>query len=530
MALNRESGMRRVRLGLVLGLVVTVAIVVAGFRVQQSLEGQRLFSQVASIVDRHFVDSLGASGIFERATRGLVAELNDPYAELIPPSNREAFERSTTGRYGGIGALLEVRTGNRVHIERTFPNTPARSAGVVDGDRIVAINGESVEGWDLARVSGTMRGTPGTPVSVTFERPGVERPVVLTLTRAIVHIPAVPFAMVLESGVGYIPLQTFNENAAEEVEEAVLHLRREGATGIVLDMRGNGGGILDQSLSVSSLFLPSDRVITRVKARGMPDEVDRTIGNAVDRSTPLVVLVDGASASATEIVAGALQDHDRALVVGTRTFGKGVVQQVFPLDGGWAFKLTTGAWYTPSGRSLHRPREMRADGSFAEVSDSAMAADSLTVYRSSGGRALRGGGGIFPDVVLAGDTVPTREREWLRLVAPSAGAIVSVLNEDAGRLRSEAGPGFVVRPEWVNGTLGRLAAAGVRYDSSFADAARAVVTRELDERISRMAFGDSGVMRRGYARDTQLMHALSLLRGRTSQDALFSAASASSRR
>jgi carboxyl-terminal processing protease len=261
--------------------------------------------------------------------------------------------------------------------------------------------------------------------------------------------------------------------------------------------------------------------------RGQPDEIDRTDGSVADRSTPMIVLTDGASASATEIVAGALQDHDRALVVGTRTFGKGVVQQVFRLDGEWAFKLTTGKWYTPSGRSIHRARVIGADGRLTEVADTL--AGEAAAYRSQSGRALRGGGGIFPDIIVEADTVPTGERDFLRAVAPEGGAVVSVLNEEAVRLRADVRPDFVVSPEWVSATLAKLSAAGVRYDPALNDAARTVIRRELDERVARLAFGDSGVARRTMHNDRQLTHAMALLRGKTTQEAVFAGATAISR-
>src|SRR3712207_3723075 len=387
--------------------LLLIPIAVGGFLLQEApvRHNARLFDQVFSIVTDRYVDSLPASAAYERAARGLVEQLDDPYSELLAPSAREEFARGTNGRYGGIGMLLEEIQGV-VAVGRVFPHTPAEEGGVREGDRIVAIGDSSTREWGLSRVANALRGDPGSLVTVTFLRPGVTEPIRSRFTRRIVRVPAVPFSMMVDSRVGYVPLQTFNENAAGEVREAVEQLRRQGARGLILDLRENGGGIVDQSLAGTSLFLREGQEIVRVRGRDTRDEVARSEDAPVEPNLPLVVLTDESSASASEIVAGALQDHDRALVVGQTTFGKGLVQSVFPLEGGYALKLTTAKWYTPSGRSIQKDRKFENGRFVAEAFDSTeteAAKKNRPTYRSDAGRVVYGGGGITPDIIVPDD-------------------------------------------------------------------------------------------------------------------------------
>src|SRR5690348_6276335 len=441
--------MSRMRTAAVTTLLL-VPIVAGGFLLQApaTRTSARLFDQVRTLVETRYVDSLKDGAILEKAARGMVRELNDPYSELLTPKESEGFNRSTNGRYGGTGMLLEQQTGADVSVQRVFPNTPASEAGVQEGDRIIAIDGVSTHGWEIDKVSEKLRGNPGSQVAVTYSRPGVPEPIKLRFTRAIVKIPAVAFTGMYDRNIGYIPLQTFNENAAEEVAVAVEKLEQQGAKGIVLDMRDNGGGIVDQALAVSGLFLQEGQEIVSVRARNTPAEVARARGPHMDTDIPLVVLVDGSSASATEIVAGALQDHDRALIVGTTSFGKGLVQSVFPLDGGYFLKMTTGKWYTPSGRSIHRERQLLPDGRFVETHPDSLETDSARKsrpqFRSDIGRVVYGGGGITPDVIVTDDTLSTLEQQFLRAIAPKGQIVQSVLDSYAFELKGTVARNFVV--------------------------------------------------------------------------------------
>src|SRR5579872_1603790 len=271
--------MSRMRTAAVTTLLL-VPIVAGGFLLQEptTRSSVRLFDQVRTLVETKYVDSLKDGQVFEKAARGMVRELNDPYSELLTPKESDTFNRSTNGRYGGTGMLLEQQPASDVSVQRVFPHTPADEAGVQEGDRIVAIDGVSTHNWEIDKVSEKLRGNPGSQVSVTYSRPGVSEPIKLRFTRAVVHVPAVAYNAMFDRSIGYIPLQTFNENEAEEDATAVEKLEQEGAKGIVLDMRDNGGGIVDQALAVSGLFLPEGQEIVSVRARNTPTEVARSRG------------------------------------------------------------------------------------------------------------------------------------------------------------------------------------------------------------------------------------------------------------
>jgi len=525
--------MSRNRTSLVASLLL-VPIVAGGFLLQEppARANARLFEQVLSLVSQKYVDTIQSGDLLARAANGLVKELQDPYTELFSPQESEEFSRGTNGRYGGTGMLLEEEEERVVTVQRVFPNTPADDAGVRDGDRIVAIGDTSTNGWGLSKVSGRLRGAPGSKVVVSFSRLGVSAPIRLTFTRREVHVPAVPFTTVI-NGVGYIPLQTFNENASEEVEVAAKKLVGQGVRGLVLDVRDNGGGIVEQALSISSLFLKDSQEIVSVRARGAPNEVSIAGGEHLADGIPLVVLTNGGTASAAEIVAGALQDHDRALVLGTTTYGKGQVQSLYALDGGYSLKLTTGQWYTPSGRSIHRERRITDDGRVLEgrlidgrivddATDSVETEQSRTKrpqFRSDAGRVVFGGGGIVPDFLVHEDTASTLEREFLRSVAAKGQQIRIVLQQYSLELRETVGRDFTVTPAWRTELRRRLRAAGVNIDARYDSIGTALLTDELDRRVTRRAFGDAEAKKRVLQEDRALVRAIELLvRSRTQQD------------
>jgi carboxyl-terminal processing protease len=512
--------------------LLLVPIVAGGFLLQEpaTRSSAHLFDQVRTLIETRYVDSLKDAQVFEKAARGMVRELNDPYSELLTPKESESFNRSTNGRYGGTGMLLEQQTGVGVLVQRVFPNTPAAEAGVQEGDRITAIDGASTQGWAIDKVSEKLRGTPGSQVAVTYARPGVTEPIKLRFTRVVVHVPAVAYTGLFDGQIGYIPLQTFNENAADEVAGAVEKLEQQGAKGIVLDMRDNGGGIVDQALAVSGLFLQEGQEIVSVRARNTPAEVARAHGQHISSNIPLVVLVDGSSASATEIVAGALQDHDRALIVGTTSFGKGLVQSIFPLDGGYFLKMTTGKWYTPSGRSIHRERQLLPDGRFVETHPDSLETDSARktrpAFRSDAGRVVYGGGGITPDVIATDDTLSTVEQQFLRSIAPKAQIVQTELDSYAFELKGTVKRDFMASPAWATELTHRLSTRGVTIDPRFEAAATHLLGRELEHRVARMAFGEAAAKEREVRTDRPLTQAMDLLEKVANQRDLFTVAHA----
>lgn len=507
--------------------LLLLPIVAGGFLLQgpPRRASARLFDEVMALVSQRYVDSLKSSELLARAAKGLVKELEDPYTELLSPRESEAFTRGTGGRYGGTGMQLDEEPGAVVTVQRVFPNTPADEAGVRDGDRIIAIADSSTDGWGMSRVSERLRGAPGSRVVVSFLRPGVSTPIRVTFTRREIHVPAVQFAAVYD-GVGYIPLQTFNENASEEVAAAAARLLKEGARGLVLDVRDNGGGIVEQALAITSLFLTDSQAIVSVRTRGQPDEVARASGSHLASGVPMVVLTNGGTASAAEIVAGALQDHDRALVLGGTTFGKGLVQSVYALEGGYSLKLTTGKWYTPSGRSIHRARRVSEDGRVLEgrlidgeiVEDDPDSVDTdasrakRPQFRSDAGRVVYGGGGIVPDFLVREDTTSTLEAELLVSIASKGQQVHNVLQQYSLELRGTVSRDFTVSTAWRQELLRRLRAAGVQIAPRFDSVAAALFGDELDRRVARRAFGDAEAKRRQLSADRALLRAIELLK------------------
>ena len=508
--------------------LIAVPLLAGGFVAQErsATDGARLLDQVLTIVSNRFVDSVDAANLYEKAARGLVHELNDPYSVLLSPKELSTFNAQTGGKYGGVG--MEIgQVDNLITVQRVFPHTPAEAAGVIEGDRIVQVDTANTRGWNTQQVSDVLKGTPGTRVNVKFLRTGVAQPIAVTFTRADVRIPAVPFAIMLDGKIGYVPLQQFNETATEELDAAIKRLTAEGAKGLIFDLRGNGGGYLDQSATVANLFLNKGQEVSSVRGRAGFQEVLNAADNPLAPAIPLIVLTDGRTASASEIVAGALQDHDRAVIVGTTSFGKGLVQTVYPLDGGYALKMTTAKWYTPSGRSIQKERKLLPDGSFVEVMPDSMETDSVRKsrpkFKSDAGRIVYGGGAITPDVIVQPDTLSSNEQKLLTALAPKAQVFRTTLINFAVEQKGKVQPGFAVSRAWRDEFYNRLVSQGVKVDRAQFDAGGTEIDRLLGSSIARIAFGDSTEKRRDVADDSQLRRAIDLIRNRQTQRDLFAA-------
>lgn len=483
---------------------------------QAPVDGARLFSQVLQRIEENAVDSLARAAIYERAARGLLKNLKDPYADLYSPEELASFQRNTLrNNYGGVGMQIESHEG-AIMVARVFPNTPGEQGGVLAGDRIVFVDSAAVTGLRLDEVSAKLLGTPGTEVNVSFLRPGITEPIKTKFKRAVIRVPAVPYALMLDGGVGYIPLQSFNESASADVERSLAGLKAKGAKAFVLDVRGNGGGSLDQALEISNLFFKPGHELASVRHRGRNPEIYRATRASVVDSMPVVVLVDGASASASEIVAGSLQDHDRALVVGTTSFGKGLVQTLFPLEGGWAMKITTGKWYTPSGRSIQAEHDRLGDERFVELTDDEPGADTSKrkrpEFKSDAGRTILGGGGVTPDVMVTPDTLSTAERDLFRAYSPQGSQWYVALYGTSLELKNKVKPDFEIDAEGRESFWKRLQAAKVNITRAQFEAGAALVNRGLEQMTARLAFGDSTVFRRATPYDRQLNTALDYLK------------------
>jgi carboxyl-terminal processing protease len=503
----------------------------------------RLFDDVVSHVADFYVDSVGESQLYRFAIDGMLDKLRDPYTGFLDGRDLARLTEQTSGNYGGIGIQIDKRDGAIV-VVAPLPETPAERAGVQTGDRIVAVNDSSTQTWSQEQAVTALRGPEGTQVRITIDRPGSSSPINLTLTRARIHTRAVRLATMLEGGVGYIELYGFSQATARELQQAVDSLRTAGMRALVLDLRTNPGGLLDEGVSVADLFLDQGQSI--VATRGRAPDANRMLSDRVPQrysGMPLVVLVNGASASASEIVAGALQDHDRALVLGTTTYGKGLVQSVYRLSSQpgneVVLKLTTARWFTPSGRSIQRTPQNRAAEAVADARDpeeelSAAArdtSDAHRMYRSDAGRVMRGGGGIVPDLVVRPDSGVMAAREALTRALDSnvvkyTDAIAAFALDTRAR-RTVTSPLFAVTPAMREDFLALLRQRNVRLDEATLRTAWPFIEQQLGAQTARFTFGRVGEVRRlSGGGDPVLAEALRLAQTARSQSELLSLAAA----
>ena len=341
-----------------------------------------------------YVDEVDPDHLMEGAARGMVEDL-DPYTEYIPEEGMQDFEILTTGKYGGIGSLIRQKE-DYVRIAQPYQHSPADKAGLKIGDKIIAIDGKEARGFTTEQVSSRLKGEPGSTVKVTVEHlDGTRQSVAIRRER--IAIPGVPYAGWVADGIGYIRHSDFTEGCYEEMRAAVERLRREGELkGLVLDYRSNGGGIMQEAVKILSMFVPKGTEVVSTKGRTKESrQAFRTESEPILPDLPLAVLVNGNSASAAEIVAGALQDLDRAVLVGQRSFGKGLVQSTRPLGYNAMLKLTTAKYYIPSGRCIQAVDYSHSQqGSVHTVPDSL-----ISEFTTRAGRKVYDGGGIMPDLL-----------------------------------------------------------------------------------------------------------------------------------
>lgn len=492
----------------------------------------RLFEDVLAHVADFYVDSIDERRLYQMAIDGMLDELHDPYSVFLKRDDFRALNEATTGNYGGLGIQIDVRDG-WITVVAPLPDTPAERAGIQSGDQIIALDGRSTEGWKNDQAVKQLRGEPGSAVELRVRRVGIDQSITFKLTRATIHIRSVQVSMMLDDKVGYILLTPVSETSAQELTDAVNGLTQKGMKSLVLDLRGNPGGLLDQGVAVSELFLDPGQEV--VETRGRAPNTSRTYRDAKPQPwphLPIVVLANGGTASAAEIITGALQDHDRAVVVGTPTFGKGLVQSLWQLTPETALKLTTARWFTPSGRTIQRKSKSEEDqfaqAEAAELGRDTAKVDSALVFHTDHGRVVLGGGGIRPDVFVTPDTFTTAERGFVKALGNKIPTYADVRTAYAlevklsGRVKS---PDFVVTPDMADEVIRRLRTRGVVVPDSVIPGARNAITQDLGFEIARYVFGRPAEVRRQREEDRQVQAALGLARrAKTPQDLLALAA------
>ncbi len=377
------------------------------FEVSKNLE---IFNNLFKQLDLYYVDTLDADKLVKTATGSMLNTL-DPYTEYYPDDERDDLKQMLTGKYAGIGSLIHYsKNEDRCIISEPFENMPAAEGGLKAGDVILSIAGKEFgpKGSQNTNeftesVSNALRGEPGTSFIVKIQRPGEDKPREIKLTRRAIKTPPISYYGMIAENTGYIYLSSFPEGAATDVRRAVIDLKEKGAKQLVLDLRNNGGGSMQEAIDLVNLFIGKGKTVVELKGKiKSANETYKTQREALDPDIPLAVLVNGNTASSSEITAGTLQDYDRAVVIGTRTYGKGLVQQTRPLPYDGVLKLTTSRYYIPSGRCIqaidysHRA----ANGAVNRIPDSL-----TNVFHTAAGRPVRDGGGIMPDSVVKVDSV-----------------------------------------------------------------------------------------------------------------------------
>lgn len=362
------------------------------FEISKSLE---IYNSILKELNINYVDEINPSKLNEAAINAMLQEL-DPYTVFVPESQIEELRLMTTGEYGGIGSLIQ-QGGDYVIISEPYEGFPAQKAGLIPGDKILEVNGVDVKGRPSSEVSELLKGAPGSKLRLLIGREGVQAPVEFELLREKIKIDNIPYATIFPGGIGYLRLSGFTQKAADEVREKILELKRkETLKGLIIDLRGNGGGLLNEAVDIAGLFVEKGELIVSTKGKA-PEQttVHRTRTPPLEPDIPLIILVNEGSASASEIVAGAMQDLDRGLVIGQRTFGKGLVQNVVPLVYNTQLKLTIAKYYIPSGRCIQEIDYAHKDENGGIVPDSAR-----STYKTRKGRLVYDYGGIMPDIQM----------------------------------------------------------------------------------------------------------------------------------
>ena len=355
-----------------------------------------IFNAILKELDLFYVDTIQPKKMIDKGIDAMLRNL-DPYTEYYSEDDADNLKMLTTGKYAGIGSVIRFhKDRNTTVIADPYEGLPAAKSGLEIGDFILSIDGTDIHGMGIDSVSNMLRGTAGTTLTLEIERPGEKKPRTVKLTRESIALPAISYYGIQNGNIGYIQLESFTENCARNMRRALIELKKQGAETFIIDLRGNGGGLLNEAVEIVNLFVPKGLTIVTTKGKiKQANATYKTSKEPLDTTSPLVVLVDGHSASAAEIVAGSLQDLDRAVIIGSRTYGKGLVQTTRQLPGGGYLKLTTSKYYIPSGRCIQALdySHMLEDGRSSRIADSL-----TTVFHTAAGREVRDGGGIRPDV------------------------------------------------------------------------------------------------------------------------------------
>lgn len=394
----------------------TIAAIAVTFLAAVTADGQsksfrlgkwtEIHNAIVRELNRSYVDSLPVDRIMRAGVDAMLEEL-DPYTVYIPEEENDDLQMMLSNTYGGIGAIIHKTKDSNVIINEPYADSPASKAGLVCGDEIITIDGVQAKGLEIKESTDRMKGKPGTTVVFKVKKARTGDTLDVPVVRERIHMPDVEYAAMVDDTTGYLLLGGFTENVGQEVRNKFIELKKQGMKRFVLDLRGNGGGLMGEAVNILSIFLPKGSLAVSSKGNNEGSLIEyHTTSEPVDTEMPIIVLIDSGSASASEIVAGGIQDHDRGVIMGTRSYGKGLVQSIRPLPYNGQMKVTTAKYYTPSGRCVQAIdySNRNEDGSVGHIPDS------LTKeFKTASGRTVRDGGGITPDVVI-------KPKEYSRLV------------------------------------------------------------------------------------------------------------------
>ena len=522
---------------ILVGLVGFIGFVSGGWffqgtNQQDSRQRARVFETVLRYVSEYYVDTVTTAQLYDMATEGMLRQLQDPYTSYLRQTGLEDLSISTTGEYGGVGLRIGEADG-WIQIVTPIRASPGERAGLVAGDRIVEVEGMSTRGWSTQRAASVLRGEPGTPVDMTVRRAGSADSLYFTLTRAEIHVNYVEGVTMIRPKIGYLSLTSVSRESPTELREAIDELRTDGAESVIIDLRNNNGGLLEAGVALADFFLDRGDVVVETRGRSRNASETFVARRAeIWPDMPVVLLVNGGTASAAEILAGALQDHDRAIAVGSPTFGKGVAYMLIPLTKTEAVTVTSSRWYTPSGRSIQRGISgSRAPAIVAAniPQDSATMATVAPVFRSDNGRLIEAGdGGIQPDVLIPRDTLTSKELAFSDALGSSVRDYRNVMTRYALELKGQdavTDPAFTVTDGMLATILQSLRALDIQVPDSIFYGARDLIAEQFGYELTRYVFGREAELRRLTASDNQVAKAIELLQTAQSPEELFALAS-----
>jgi carboxyl-terminal processing protease len=477
-----------------------------------------LFSEVLSKLKQSYVTELSDEELIKAAIIGMLGS-TDPHTNYFTKSEYDDFTTSTKGSFGGLGIQID-KIGDYVTVISPIEGTPAFKMGITAGDKIIRVDDKNIVGVTTDEAIKYMRGEVGTNVTITISRPGVAKPLEFRITRETIKIKSVPYSFKLDSGAGYLRLSQFNENTAQELRAALTALEAEGINGLIIDLRWNPGGLLDQAVDTVNEFIGANKLVVETKGR-MPSANRQylTRNPTKTRDYPIIVLVNEASASASEIFAGSLQDWDKGLVLGKTTFGKGSVQQLIPLINGNGIKITTAYYYIKSGRCIHKKSNDKILLG-KEISASDISAEEelnlKQIYKTVNNREVYGGGGITPDIEVEGEPMTNFAVELRRQNTFFNFAVDYMVEKDHSISRN-----FVVDDALLNRFLSYASAHDIKYTEADLDSTRAYIRTVLKSELLRNVYGDLEAYKTTIQLDKQFQEAVALLNRFRSMEDLF---------